>query len=256
MITTSRPDSDSRSPFGRTISVIAALFIAGTFVVQGRAAPMFSSFAEVSSNSREESVTGGREVSVGFWGGSAGTLLNAGYMALNTAHQETLTNGSASGTITYSDLFFTSRPGHGTFPETFGSTLRARMNTDAIPGNMSASIAVSNPDVGGGGSDSTFDVTESLLEVPLTNLKLDVFYEVRIEGSVRTSTGSPREAFLSIVMGGSPVFDLPEGITAYSVDGRIEDNLYVGPVPEPASMALLGLSGLSLIRRRSRGFRH
>jgi hypothetical protein len=57
---------------------------------------------------------------------------------------------------------------------------------------------------------------------------------------------------------GSPLFTLPEGYTATSVDGRIVDNMWLGleddptAIPEPTSMMLLGSGLLGFVARRRR----
>jgi hypothetical protein len=48
-----------------------------------------------------------------------------------------------------------------------------------------------------------------------------------------------------------PVFELPAGYTMNSVSGHIVDNRFT-PVPEPTSMAALGLGAAALLRRRKR----
>jgi len=67
---------------------------------------------------------------------------------------------------------------------------------------------------------------------------------------VRTVTGSPDNASVTLQVNAASVFDVPEGYTANSTDGMIVDNVCQGDVPEPSVIALLGPGGLGFLRRR------
>lgn len=217
-----------------------------------QAAPLYESFAEVTSTGGEDNDSGGKTSTVSFVYqssvGSAGALLAPGGMYLYSHNQGSLTRGSASGTVTVEDVIFSKLPGYSTKPDTFTGTVRVRQSTSAIYGDLSASASLSAEGLPGG-SDSTFIPGEDL-SFPVSSLFVSEPYTLRITGSVRTSTGSPDDVFLALVAGGSPVFDLPEGYTANSVDGQIVDSYYEGEVPEPGTLALLGVGGVLVLWAR------
>ncbi len=67
-----------------------------------------------------------------------------------------------------------------------------------------------------------------------------------------TGTVIPATGSYSIFLGGSPVFNLPDGYVVNSADGTIVDNYFTGPsshtvVPVPAAAWLFGSGLLSLI---------
>lgn len=108
---------------------------------------------------------------------------------------------------------------------------------------------------------------DRLFAVGTNNITLTINSELRIanqlpevQSAVRSSYGS-----FTTVLGGSPVFILPEFYSANSADGSIVDNMYVGfnpfannnvNVPEPGTLFLLatGLLGLFINRRRTLDF--
>jgi hypothetical protein len=222
-----------------------------------RAAPLYESFAEVSSTGGEDNDSGGKTSIATFVFqssvGSAGALLAPGGMYLYSHNQSPLTRGGASGTVTVEDVIFSKLPGYSAKPDTFTGTVRVRQSSSAIYGDLSASASLSAEGLPGG-SDSTFIPGEDL-SFPVSDLFVSEPYTLQISGSVRTTTGSPDDVFLTLVAGGSPVFDLPEGYTANSVDGMIVDGYYQGDVPEPGTLMLLAAGGAVVFWRFSRGRR-
>lgn len=99
-----------------------------------------------------------------------------------------------------------------------------------------------------------------------TNLTLTIYSELSIanrlpdvQSAVRSSSGG-----FTTVLGGSPVFNLPEFYSANSADGTIVNNMYVGfnpladdsvSVPEPGTLLMFvsGLLGMLINLRRKSG---
>ena len=48
------------------------------------------------------------------------------------------------------------------------------------------------------------------------------------------------------------LWDLPEGVTATGVGGAFSPGAVTPPVPEPASVAVLGIGAAAVLRRRKR----
>jgi hypothetical protein len=100
-----------------------------------------------------------------------------------------------------------------------------------------------------------------------TNLNLTIHSELLIANSVPDvqSAVSSSSGGFATVLGGSPVFNLPEFYSANSADGTIVNNMYVGfnplaannnvSVPEPATLLVFvgGLLGLLINRRLTSG---
>lgn len=221
---------------------------------EATAAPTYESFAEVTSNFGEEAQTGQKTATAVYRtrtsSGSAGALLAPGGMFLYSYNQDSQTRGGASGKVTVTDVVFSRLPGYAHLPTTFSGTVHVTQSTNAPYGDISAAATVSRTDGSpGGGTDSTFIPGEDL-DFTIPSFSVGASYSLTLEGSVRTVTGSPDDVFLTLLAGGSPVFLLPEGYTANSVDGQIENTFYVGEVPEPAGLILLSAGALALLRRR------
>ncbi|MCF2948032.1 PEP-CTERM sorting domain-containing protein [Paraglaciecola aquimarina] len=100
-----------------------------------------------------------------------------------------------------------------------------------------------------------------------TNLTLTIFSELSIANQLPEVQSAVRSSYggFATVLGGSPVFILPEFYSANSADGSIVDNMYVGfnplasdvhnsvSVPEPGTLCVFatGLLGLLINRRRT-----
>lgn len=217
---------------------------------------VYSSFAKVIKNTGATNQQSGFQAAeAALSGGEASAYLDPGAISLSTTNSSPLTRGEASGSVTVSDIMFSRLAGFESMPDIFSGTVYASLSTDAIPGNMSAFLTFQTAATLTGGSDSTFDPDQTLLSVSNSSLEIGTAYQISLSASLRTTTGSPDDAYLALLLGssfdGSPVFDLPEGYTVNSADGMIVNNYYMGPtpltaVPLPAA-GVLFLSGLGLL---------
>ncbi|MEM6332121.1 MAG: hypothetical protein AAF823_02135 [Planctomycetota bacterium] len=173
----------------------------------------------------------------------------------DTAGPSGFASARASGFLLISDVIVTRQPGFEDAPDIVELIAQVSFGGDTsftdlsnisggINGGSSfsaAGLSSENPTM-----TSTADV---LVDQPIT-LTLAASISVRVEGEFNS-----RKANFTVALGGSPVFLLPEGYVANSVDGSVVDNFYVGPinpVPEPGTLAA-GLSlGLLALRRRLR----
>ncbi|MEO0587086.1 MAG: hypothetical protein AAF078_05550 [Planctomycetota bacterium] len=173
----------------------------------------------------------------------------------DTAVPSGFASARASGFLLLSDVVVTRQPGFESLPNTAQLIAQVSFGDDTafndltgISGGISggssfsaSALSSENPTM-----TSTADV---LVDQPIT-LTLAAGISIRVEGEFNS-----RKANFTVALGGSPVFLLPEGYVANSVDGSVVDNFYVGPinpVPEPGTLAALLPLGLLVARRRLR----
>ncbi|MEM7467005.1 MAG: hypothetical protein AAF387_08990 [Pseudomonadota bacterium] len=142
-------------------------------------------------------------------------------------------------------------PGSTAIPDSIGSVIwefdhgslniiQTGVLSDAIPGNqMSFAGTFETP---------TFSVPvdESLV------LYLEIIASASAVSRDGSAVGAQSDFLNTLTLPSfGPVFDLPEGYTANSVAGNIVDNVYVAPVPIPATWLLLLSASAALVRRRT-----
>lgn len=159
-------------------------------------------------------------------------------------------SAQASASLTLTDVVVTRLPGFESLPGTVAMT--AQVSFDA--GTDFADLSNISGGLGGGSAFSpallsaetpTMTSTAQVLVDQPVSLSLAASISVRVEGGFNTRDGT-----FTVSLGGSPVFLLPEGYVANSIDGRVVDNFYVGPVnavPEPGmAAAWLGLGAYAV----------
>ncbi len=230
----------------RLVMAIAALLAAASGM-PAHAAPVYNSFAKVETISGSDTAAGGQTAVAAHAGGVASAVLFPGAVNLVLSNPG-ITIGNAGGDVTLSDLIFTKLPGFSGNPNTFAGTLHVTQDSDAAPGDMSAGASLNPIGQPGGGLDTTL-VPGQDLSITDNALQVGIPYELMLQASIRTTT-APDDAFLLLHLRDVTVFDLPEGYTVNSTDGLIQDNVYTGQIPEPASLAVFALGVCFACRRR------
>jgi len=235
---------------------------------ESAAAPIYSALAQVSGSGFADPGSGNdtQRVAAGmfsFRSAQARAAMGVGSMSGfveaklvgNLNGEDTVPSGFASaragGFMLIDDMIVSRRPGFEGLPSRLNTTAHLTFSADTdlaalteVSGGINGATGFSLED--GATLDSTAEVE---VDQPFV-MTLTTTIRARVENEARTERG-----FFSLSLGGSPVFELPEGYTANSASAQIVDNFYVGPsirVPEPSSgllMMLLCVSTSLVVRK-------
>lgn len=191
---------------------------------------------------------------------SDGFLSGSVEAAITQIEDDAVASGSAgaraSASLQISDVIVTKLPGFESLDDQVTLVAQVSFDSESAFGDLSN---ISGGISGGTGFDPTLLSSEntkmtSTAEVAVDEtitLSLGASISVQVQGEFATRKGT-----FTVSLGGSPVFVVPEGYTANSIDGSVVDNFYVGPVdavPEPTSLTIAAMLGfMGIARRRTR----